>query len=355
MDGKKTIKSLVNYRNGWSESIKDVMAARNGDYSVIGKLAEKWDKMSGLERAMAGIAVITSASSAVDAGRQGDYLKMVKNVVDTVNGGAGLIIGATESMAKAGKLSQWIGPAAEGAGEAAGLASKFMPALGVLANGLATATDLRDAIEKKRIGLALAASAEGLATITSALGPEAAPITWAATTIAGAIKFFDGVLATKAEQNERYELLGHMAANGELDPDLARTLGYANNASLKALADNLRFTPEMIQDFALRFPNDVMQEIPQHYVAAGKFENAFGLSPDEMQALLREGLATPANLDSFFDVLETPASLNATADEFRSALQAIANSDNAPGGQRRAAAIALDFLANRNRGPSTDY
>lgn len=351
MGAKKALTSLTKLRKGWGGAIDDAVAARNGDYSVLGKLADNWDKMSGLERAMAGVSVINAASGAVTTAQQGDYLKAVKDVVDFSKGGTELIAGATEAMARAGKFSQWIGPASEGATGAGELASKLVPVLSVLSNGLAAASDLRDAVTKKRIGLALAASAEGLAAISSAMGPEAMPVTWAATTTAGIIKFADGIFATKAEQNERYQLLANMG----MDPDLARALGYSNDASLKAIAEQMGFTPEMIQDFALRFPDQVTYDISPQYEAAGKFARAFGLAPTELQDMLRFNLGNNANVINFLSLVQTPAALDGVnAADFRSSFEAIANSDLAPDDQRRAARIVLNYLDTRNAGPSGD-
>jgi hypothetical protein len=114
------------------------------------------------------------------------------------------------------------------------------------------------------------------------------------------------------------------------------------------------FTPEMIQDFALRFPNEVEQEVPQQYAAAGKFARACGLSPEQLQELLRVDLGNHNNVIDFFALLQTPASLYATEEEFRSSFEATANSEAAPEGQRRAARIVLDYLDGRNRGPTGD-
>ncbi|WNG48194.1 hypothetical protein F0U60_31705 [Archangium minus] len=267
-DGLKQLQSLLEPfkiafadTDGAKGDIEDGLAAmdemvRTNNFDRLRQLADNWETGSGWSKALASAAVAFGAVAAVNAGREGEYGTMIKEIASASKGGLTMLAGATESLAQAGKFARFGVDAGAQASRFASFAARLAPALGLVASATSFGLRVGDLKDDPNAGkvIALLGDALGVLGASIELIPGGQPVGLVVSGIAAGITALGEGISWLWEKGEfeaqRREFLDKA---GVKDP-LRQTLLDADGERVMELVNELKLSPERLQDLAKQHP-----------------------------------------------------------------------------------------------------
>ena len=273
------LKSALEIKYGWDDTglaLKMINEAAAGKYlnstNPLKLFADDWTEKSGLSKGLAVAGWMVFMASAVQSGKEGNYLDAAASAATPMPGMAEVAAGALKAYNEAGKSCLGFIDA-DKAGVWAGRAGRLVPVLGMAAAGLAFAVHVQH-LENPGNEVALVgdtASLVGAATVTGASLAELAGVTLAGAGPAGWVVMGAGMMLTgigdgiagwyDARQlaNARSKYLHQIrsrpatpsthpgTAPSPAQPLSEKLIGDIVSGRLAPLADRLGMTPEQIQ------------------------------------------------------------------------------------------------------------
>ncbi|MFP2934236.1 hypothetical protein ACLESO_55780, partial [Pyxidicoccus sp. 3LG] len=236
-----------------AEGMALIREATTGNAGALQALADGMDD-SGWMKSLGIAGVAFAGMAAINAGREGDFGTMLKELATFSGGGLDLAKEATEALAKAGKFARFGGEA--GAARFASFATRLAPVLGLVASATSAGLRLGDLRDDPDAGKVLALMGDVLGVLGAAveLVPGGQPVGALVSGIAACITALGEGLSWLLERGEfeaqRREFL-EMA--GVRDP-LLQTLLDADGEIVRNLVNDLELTPEQVQRLALQCP-----------------------------------------------------------------------------------------------------
>jgi hypothetical protein len=229
---------------------------QTGKFDRLNQLVDDWETSGGWAKSLGMAAVAFGAVAATNAGREGEYDTMLKELAGAGKGGLTLLAGATESLARAGAFARFGTEAGANATRFASFATRMAPALGLVASATSFGLRLGDLKDDASAGKVVAILGDTLGVLGGVveLVPGGQPVGLVVNGIAAGITALgEGIdlLAKSAEsQAQRREFLDKA---GVKDP-LRQTLLSADRERLKEFIDELKMSPAQVQDLARKNP-----------------------------------------------------------------------------------------------------
>lgn len=321
----------VGGRTDIKDALEAIRLASQGDYSRLEQLARNFEQSSPLLRGLSAAGVVFGAVGAVNAGRDGDYLKMLQGLASSGESGLKLVAAATRSLTDAGKLAQFGVDAAETA-RFASFATKLAPALGLVANATAFAIHLNELQDDPNAGEVVALLGDSLGVLGSAmeLFPPTAPVGLLVSGIGAVVTALGEGLSWLLERHEFTAQQREFLAAAGISEALLDTLVNAEEERVHELVTELGMTPAQVQQLATDYPW-LLTEGSGNGLNLDSFvrmSQAYGLSGTEVFDMLRgigEGAEDPAHvLSVVLTNLSREAALAETPADFQRALERIA-------------------------------
>lgn len=261
----------------FSDAQKLLEAFADGDFRAIDLYAHRYNDTKPIVRAFLAAGIVIGAVSAVNSGRNEEYLDAIGAFAQTGENAARLVSGAMTSLADSGRLAQHAGRFAG----AAGFAAKLAPALGLVAHAASFANNFGEAVNGNP-GYAVALFGDVLGVLGSAL--EFTPVAPAGFILSGlgaivsGIGSFVGELINGAAR--RAEIRGYLEEAG-VDPAIIDELVSAGK-QLFELSEALELDAEQLQALLLDHPQ--IGASPNHVRTFQEVASAHGLSGDDVAA-----------------------------------------------------------------------
>ncbi|MCP3137765.1 hypothetical protein [Pyxidicoccus xibeiensis] len=238
------------------EGMVELRKMAGGDLGALEDLAGKWESCSGWVKALGIAGVAFGGMAAVNAGREGDYGTVLKEIAASSKGGLSMLAETTEALADAGKFALFGVDHGATARSFASFATRLAPVLGLVASATSLGLRLQDLQDEPNVGklIALVGDAVGVLGAAVELIPGGQPVGVLVSGIAAAITFLGESISWGLEQGEfeaqRREFLEKA---GVRDPLLQILLG-ADPTLVRNLATKLKIAPADVQRLALQYP-----------------------------------------------------------------------------------------------------
>lgn len=260
------------------DGLEAIKLARAGNFDRLQQLAGKWDKASPLLRGLTVAGIAFGAVGAIQAGREGDFLGVVKNLASAGESGARLTASVLQSMALAGNVAQ-----------GASFAAKLAPALGLVANAASLGLHLNQFVQDNNPGYLVAALGDAVSALGSALElTPAAPVGLLINGIGAAITVIGELTAGIFEAGKLDDARKKYLEAIGVDPALSATLRDADGERIQELTQELGIPPEDVQRLAQQYPWLLTEGTHNGLSldATVKMLQAYGISGHEAYALL---------------------------------------------------------------------
>ncbi len=278
------------------EGLDAIESAINGNYNRLDVLAQDFAESSPLARGMAVAGIVFGAASAVNAGREGNYLEMLNGLASTGQDGLELLAGATEALTRSGRLAQYGVDAAQ-ASRFASFATKLAPALGLVANATSFAMHFNDLRDDPNIGEAVALMGDAIGVLGSAIEliPGGQPVGIVVNGVGAVISTLGDAASWLLERHEFTSQQREFLQQAGVKEPLLSTLMDSDGERVRELVDELKITPEQVQRLAVEMPW-LLTEGSNNGLNLDNFvrmTQAFGITGTEAYDLLR-GMGTGA-------------------------------------------------------------
>ena len=226
------------------DGLEAIKLARAGNFDRLQQLAGKWDKASPLLKGLTVAGIAFGAVGAIQAGKEGDFLGVVKNLASAGESGARLTASVLQSMAIAGDVAQ-----------GASFAAKLAPALGLVANAASLGLHLNKFVQDNNPGYLIAALGDAVSALGSALElTPGAPAGLLINGIGAAITVIGELTAGFIESGKLDDAREKYLEAIGIDPALSQTLRDADSERIQELTQELGIPPEDVQKLAQQYP-----------------------------------------------------------------------------------------------------
>ncbi|RKG94613.1 hypothetical protein [Corallococcus carmarthensis] len=260
------------------DGLEAIKLARAGNFDRLQQLAGKWDKASPLLKGLTAAGIAFGAVGAIQAGREGDFLGVVKNLASAGESGARLTASVLQSMSIAGDVAQ-----------GASFAAKLAPALGLVANAASLGLHVNQFVQDNNPGYLIAALGDAVSALGSAIElTPGAPAGLLINGIGAAITVIGELTAGFIEAGKLDDAREKYLEAIGIDPALSQTLRDADTERIQELTQELGIPPEDVQELAQQFPWLLTEGTNNglYLDPTVKMLQAYGIKGEEAYALL---------------------------------------------------------------------
>ncbi|WP_158621738.1 hypothetical protein [Corallococcus aberystwythensis] len=226
------------------DGLEAIKLARAGNFDRLQQLAGKWDQASPLLKGLTAAGIAFGAVGAIQAGKEGDFLGVVKNLASAGESGARLTASVLQSMAIAGDVAQ-----------GASFAAKLAPALGLVANAASLGLHLNQFVQDNNPGYLVAALGDAVSALGSAIElTPGAPVGLLINGIGAAITVIGELTAGFIEAGKLDDAREKYLEAIGIDPALNETLRDADGERIQELTQELGIPAEDVQKLAQQYP-----------------------------------------------------------------------------------------------------
>ena len=302
----------------FSDGSKLLTEFANGNYRAIDLYTHQYNEAKPLFRAFAAAGVVLGSVSAVQSGRNEDYLNAISGFAQSGENAARLVSGAITSLSDTGRLAQHAGRFAG----TAGFAARLAPGLGLIASSTSLVNSLNQASDGN-VGYAIAAAGDVMGVLGSALEliPVTAPAGFIVSGIGAIISGLGSFAGEIINGNERRDDIERYLTEAGVDPAIVDEMASVG-ADLFDLAGALDMDAEQVQALVAAHPEIAFS--PGHLGAFGDAAQAAGLSGSEVNAFAdRLARDNPLFADDLFvqKSAQGSASMEVFAAQLRSHLE----------------------------------
>ncbi|WNG33665.1 hypothetical protein F0U61_08505 [Archangium violaceum] len=293
----KPFKTALEGKDGYSDlmnGLEAIKIAESGDFDRTKQLVSDFKSAGPLGHSFAATALVFGAVSAVNAGREGEYQTMIKEMSSTLKNTLNIVAGASGALSDTAMLARFGVDSAQ-TNRLASFATRLAPGFGLLATSTSLALRAKDLQDKADPGLVIAVVGDVVgvlgALVETIPGGQAPGLLVSG---AGALITAAGEgLSALGDSRERNQQQNEFLKKAGLSPEAINVLTTAQGDMVRQLAEGLEIPPEDIQKLATLCPELVSArtdlgtgqgEVPLHNLV--ELLKAGGIKKSEATKLL---------------------------------------------------------------------